>query len=115
MKELKYLTIGEEKMPVNLGLQQSINYCQLRGISISDMSKDFERMGNGQTNGSEFRDLIWSALKDGARKAKIDFELSPEDVSDIIEDLTPEQINEFMGVLTSSMGHSPDNPKKKRW
>ena len=90
-------------MPVSFGMQQSINYCTLRGITITAMQDEINGIATGETDGTHIRDLIWSALKDGARKAKKSFELEPEDVADMIEDMSHEEMEAFMQALSGTM------------
>jgi hypothetical protein len=114
MKKAKYISFAGEQMPVNFGMQQSINYCQIRDITIGEMSADFDAMSKGKTDGSELRDLIWSALKDGARKEKKPFDLTPEDVSDIIEEMSAAEIETFTAALMDTMPKMDASVKKKQ-
>ena len=97
------MIIGGKERPIKIGLNQSIIYCELRGISITKMNDDFVKLANGSGTGAEVRDLIWSALKDGARKAKEPFEVDNFEVGDWLEEMEPEQMATFMNDLASSM------------
>ena len=106
MANTKTINIGGEDRPIKFGINQSILYCELRDISITEMSKDMEKFING--SGAELRDFMWSALKDGARKEKIDFDYTPEDIGDWMEDMSEEEMEKFFA------GMIEDNPPSKK-
>jgi len=101
--EVKFIKIGEGEYPLKWGLNQTINYCNLRHCTINDYNEDIQSLAKGLTTGSELRDLIWSALKDGFRKAKKEFNLSPEDVGDLIENLNSKEINNLISSMIDEM------------
>lgn len=103
------MKIGGKERPIKIGLNQSIEYCELRGISITQMNDDLARLANG--SGSEMRDYLWSALKDGARVSKTDFSHSNLDVGDWLEDVSQEELSKFIGDITGSM---PKGTGKKK-
>lgn len=95
------MNIGGKDRPIKIGVNQSILYCELRGISISEMNNDLTKLAYG--SGSQMRDYIWSALKDGARVAKIEFLQSNLDVGDWLEDIEQDELTNFIDELTGSM------------
>ena len=107
------MKIAGKEYPIKLGLNQSIEYCELRGITINQMNDDFTRMANGEGTGSEIRDLLWSVLKDGARVAGTKFTMSNYDVGDLIEAMSTDEMTEFMEELAGSMPKKQPNAKKK--
>ena len=108
------MNIGGLDRPIKMGLNQSIAYCELRGISITQMNKEFKRFTDGMHSGSEVRDLIWSALKDGARKAKVEFPYDNLDVGDWIEDIKPEAVIEFINKLSTTLPKADGRPNSKK-
>ena len=108
------MNIGGKERPVKIGFNQSVLYCELRGVSISAMNEDYQKMAQGQGNGSEVRDLIWSALKDGARVAKEEFEYSNLDVGDWMEEIEPGQVTEFINELSANLPTRKDKTKSKK-
>ena len=105
------MNIGGKERELKIGLNQSILYCDLRGISISEMNSDLGKLATG--TGAELRDLIWSALKDGARKSKTEFPYTNYDVGDWIEELKDEELTKFLADLVGSMPKSNGKVKKK--
>ncbi|RLF66357.1 MAG: hypothetical protein DRN30_02290 [Thermoplasmata archaeon] len=106
------MNIGGKEREIKIGLNQSILYCELRGISITDMNSDLAKLSNG--TGAELRDLIWSALKDGARVSGEEFNHTTYDVGDWIEELDPESLGTFINSLVESMPKMrPAKSKKK--
>jgi len=97
------MKVGGKERKVKFGLNQSILYCELRKINITKMNEEYNSLSTGDFNGSEFRDLLWSALKDGARINKEAFEDDNLTVGDWLEELTSEDIVSLMGELTGSM------------
>ena len=112
MKEIKKITIGGEEFPIKFGLNQTIVYCELRNISVNDYQKQISNIQNG--TGGELRDLIWSALKDGARYAKTKFDYTPYDVGDWIEELTEEELVEIINSMTDTLPSPKVEAVKKK-
>ena len=102
------MKIGNKEYPTKFGINQSILYCEQRNVSISKMQEEFDAFAKGTHNGGELRDLIWSALKDGARVAKVDFPFSNTDVGDWMEDI---DAGEIQNMLEDMLG---DLPKAKK-
>lgn len=108
------MNIGGEERPLKFGVQQSINYSQLRNQSVSKQYDDLLNIGTD--DGSIVRDLIWSALKDGARKEKLEFDYEPEDIADWMDELTADEVTKFVEALTESLKTSVElkSAKKKQ-
>ena len=102
------MNIGKENRPVKFGINQSIIFCKLRGITISKMSDVIDNIVKNEVDGSEVRDFLYSALKDGARKEKQTFDFTPEDVGDWMEDVDLEELESFF------LGFIDSQPKTKR-
>jgi len=94
---------------ISFGVMQTIKYCKLRNITITEMNEEFAKYETGNTDGSEFVDLLWSALSDGARRDKKKFLFTNEDVGDFIDDIEPGEIEKFMATLIKTL---PENKKK---
>ena len=112
------MKIGNEERPVAFGMNAYILYCELRECSITDMSEDFKRIGEGKGTGSEIRDVLWASLKDGARKAGQNFGFSNYDVGDWMDDLDQKELAKFFTNLADSMAEripaeKDPAPKKK--
>jgi len=100
------MKIGNKDRKLKFGMNQSILYCEIRDISLTQMNKELTKITDG--TGSELRDLIWSALKDGARVSKEKFEYSNFDVGDWLEELDSKEIESALNMLIESM------PSKKK-
>ena len=103
MKGFIKINIGGEERPLKFGLQQSISYCEMRNVSINEMQDELGKLVDGKGTGAEIRDLLYSALKDGARVDKKPFDFTPEDVADWIEEINPEELKKAFSVMGSSM------------
>lgn len=114
MKNITKISIGGEERPIKFGMNQSILYCEERGITLEEMSKELS--GLGKDSGATLRDLFWSALKDGARVEKQPFDYSTGDVADWLEDLTEADYEQFFKALAESTTKkkSETAPKPRR-
>lgn len=107
------MIIGGEDRPLKFGVNQSILYCELRNVPINQMDKDIQNFAVGNTSGAEIRDMLWSALKDGARKAGNAFDFTPEDVGDWMEEVNEENFKEFFTEMRNSSPKGTKSSKKK--
>lgn len=103
------MKIGGKEHKLKFGLNQSILYCELRKISVNQMNEEFASFADGTYNGSEIRDLLWSALKDGARVAKKPFNKTNYDIGDLMENMSEAEMSSFLLEMADSM----PKPKKK--
>ena len=94
--------LGEDR-PINFGMNCWIEYCELRSVSVTEMGEDLQRIGDGGGSGREIRDLLWAALKDGARKAKQPFEFDNFDIGDGMDELSQDELGKFFVEMTESM------------
>lgn len=72
---------------------------------------DLQKIGDEMTV-DETITLIWSGLKQGARKLKAQFELTPDDVADMMDD-NPDLITIAMEEFSASMATGVDAPNAK--
>lgn len=112
---MKKLNIGNKERPIKLGLNQSILYCELRGVTITEMNEDFQKIASGTGTGAEVRDLVYSALKDGCRAAKIESDFDNMDVGDWLEVLDAKELTKFFESMAGAMpkGEADSSDKKK--
>ncbi len=106
------MKLGGKSYTTSWGMNQSIEYCELRGISITQMNKDLAKIATD--SGAVLRDLIWSSLKDGARKDKVELELTNFDIGDLLEDIKPGEIENFMAGMTATMPKVREKDTKKK-
>ncbi len=97
---------------VNFGLNQSILYCELRDIDITQMNDELSNLAGG--SGSAMRDLIWSALKDGARKAGTAFPHDNMWVGDMLQELDEGAMTSFVEDMVATLPKPEKNPSKKK-
>lgn len=107
------MIIGGEDRPIKVGVNQTIIYCELRGVPINQIDKDVQKIAKGESSGAEIRDLLYSALKDGARAAKLDFPYTPEDIGDWMDSISSEDMQGFMGELIGAAPKGKKESKKK--
>ena len=96
--------IGGKERPLKFGTNQTILFCELREMPVKDYFPLLvDKFADGKGDGSELRDLIWSALKDGARYVNEKFINPKEDVGDWIDHLQPETVKQIMTAFTDSL------------
>jgi hypothetical protein len=110
MKGYSIQTINGKKFPMKWGLNQSMFYCELKGISIDKMNKEFSNLGNDI---SILRDLLWSAFKDGARVDGSDFTLTNFDIADLMEDMEGDELTVLIASMTETLPKARPSTKKK--
>lgn len=108
------MKIGKKDRKLKFGLNQSILYCNALGVDISDMDDTFNNMANGKGSGSELRALIWSALKDGARVEKSEFNYSLEDVGDWLDDIEADEVANAIKELSATLAKGGGKASKKK-
>ena len=102
-------SIGGKEMPMKWGLNQSMFYCELRGVSIDVMNEQLKTISSDM---SVLRDVLWSAFKDGARIAKQEFELTNYDIADLMEVMTEDEMNALVDKMVETLP-KPNLSKKK--
>ena len=100
-KEVKKVKLAGKEFPIAWGFNQVIEYCDLKNITVDQYNTDMENILTGSI--SNMRDLIWSALKDGARKAKQEFTLDVYDVGDLLEDAKEGEIADVMNSISDTV------------
>lgn len=83
--------------PCNYGMAALSEFLDAEGLKLSDLST----FGQDMALSTALR-LVYIGLKDGARKAKKEFNLSFEDVCDLVDD-DQELITRCMEVFVKSM------------
>ncbi len=116
-----HIEIAGDTYPVKFGTAQARDYCQLLNCEIKDFNAlfDVDKQGKNkflrlETNGEEMIALVFSALKQGARVEKKDFDLSLDDVADLIDYMNRETTSweAFFKILTDGVVMEA-NPKQK--
>jgi len=107
------VVIGGKKRPVKFGTNQTIIFCQHRGITLKDYADLFsaDKIKDMAVDGSETRDLLWSGLADGARYKNQKFEATPETIGDWIDDADENIMVEAFSAMLSRV--TDNNTKKK--
>lgn len=109
------VVIGGKKRPVKFGMNQTIIFNQHRGITLKDYAELFtaDKLKSMNIDGSEMRDLLWSALADGARYKNQKFDATPETVGDWIDEASEGVVREAFSAMISRIEDDTDEGKKK--
>jgi hypothetical protein len=110
---LNYIEIGGEKRPIKFGTNQTAIYCQTRGCTLSQYLKEmnFDRIVKNEIDGSEIRDLIYSALVAGCYSAKLPDAFTKTDVGDWIDDMDQAELSRVFTIMTAQ--NSPNGQSAK--
>lgn len=87
LRAFGHITIAGQEYPVKFGINQTAIFCELQNCDLEKYAEIFSAEGfkNLKLASPEFINLVYSALKDGARVVKKPFDIKPEDVCDIID------------------------------
>lgn len=104
--DTQLIKVGEKTYPVKYGFNALRMFCNESGIELQDLEKIASSMKIDHAI-----NLVWAGMKDGARVEKQDFDLTPEDIADLMdEDNT--LINQCMELFVASF-IKPNSGKKK--
>jgi hypothetical protein len=108
------MKINGKEMPTKWGINQCELFCELRGISLKqyyELLADFE---TGNYTFGAIRDLIYTALKDGARQAGEQFTATNLDVGDWMDTDPAKYIAEALTELVETLPKPTDNGTAKK-
>ena len=103
------MNIGNKDRPIKFGINQTDLFCELRGITLKDYYELLAKFETGEYMFGDIRDLVWSALKDGARQAKTEFTLDRFDVGDMMDENPTEIIAQTLTELVGTLPKATDN------
>lgn len=116
---LNYINIGGQKRPIKFGTNQSAIYCQTRGCTLAQYLNDMnnERMTKMELDGSEIRDLLFSALCAGCSSAKVAVDFDKMDVGDWMDEMDQAELTKAFSIMTAQnspngQGAKPNTAKK---
>jgi|TARA_R100000655_G_scaffold102994_1_gene149121 hypothetical protein len=104
-KELNKLAIGGQMRPVHFGFATLSEWCDMSNMTLNDIGT----MGNNMPLSTAIS-MVFCALKHGARKGKVEFKYTTDDIADWLDD-DQEALVEIMDLFAKSM--SKTNEKKK--
>ena len=94
--------------PVKYGFAALRAFTDVTGTTLQELSK----LGDSMTT-TQALALVWAGLKDGARVMKKDFDLSIDDVADLIDE-DQEAMNKVLAVFQDSLAQPSKNKTKKK-
>ena len=108
------MNIGGIERPIKFGINQTDMFCELRGIKLKDYYALLAGFETGNYMYGDIRDLVWSALKDGARQQGEEFDLSKYDVGDLMDADPAKYIAETLEALVGSLPKPTQNGSTKK-
>ena len=108
------MQIGGKERPLKFGINQTDLFCEVRGIKLKDYYTLLATFETGEYMYGDIRDLVWSALKDGARQAGEEFELDRMQVGDLMDEDPAKYISETLEALMGSLPKPTENGSAKK-
>jgi hypothetical protein len=105
---IKEINIGGQQRPVRFGFNALAEFCKLTGVKIGNI----DALGSNMDFG-HIRALVYCGLKDGARKAGVNFNATVEDVGDWMDE-SKEAIAEAFDEFIASQAPAPTEEKKSQ-
>ena len=107
------MKIGNKERPIKWGINQTDLFCVKRGIGLSDYYKQFTENAHLASFGV-IRDLLWSALKDGARQADEEFPFDNLTIGDWMDEDPLRFMQETMDGLNEGNPKPQENGEAKK-
>lgn len=108
------MNIGGEERPINFGINQTDLFCDIHNLTLGQYFDLLSKFESGDYKYSHMRDILWSALKDGARKGKVEFEFDKYDVGDWMDEDPAEYIKQALMLLVDSLPKQNEGATKKK-
>jgi hypothetical protein len=108
------MEIGGKERPLKFGINQTDLFCELRGIDLQQYYSLLAGFESGNYTFGVIRDLIWSALKDGARQTGEPLEADQFTVGDWMDEDPARYISEALTHLVESMPKASENGSAKK-
>jgi hypothetical protein len=109
---MKTVETAAGPMPVHFGWAALAEWTQNTGLTLNELNEIGEKL---TVTDAIF--LVYAGLRHGARKEKVDFHLTIEDVADLMDE-TPTLMSEAMEEFSRSMSPNAKGPsptaRKKR-
>jgi hypothetical protein len=103
----KPIFIDGKDYPVKYGFAALRIFSEATGTTLNDLAKLGDNISITQALA-----LVWAGLKDGARAMGTDFELSIDDVADLLDN-DQEAMEKVLGVFQDSLA-KPEKGKRKK-
>jgi hypothetical protein len=97
MKELKKIAIGGNMRPVHYGFATLSDWCDACGLTMADLAK----LGDNMPISTAIN-MVYCGLKHGARKSKLEFNITFDDVADWL-DTDQQALTDAMQIFSDSM------------
>ena len=108
------MDIGGKDRPIKFGINQTDMFCEMRGIKLKDYYALLAKFETGEYMFGDIRDLVWSALKDGARQAGEPMEEDRFTVGDWMDEDPAKYIAQTLEALVGSLPKPTANGGAKK-
>lgn len=100
------IKVGEKVFPVKYGFNALRLFCNASGIGLQEIESIAENISIDHAI-----NLVWAGMKDGARAEKKEFNLTAEDVADLM-DVDYSVVKQCMDLFVSSFVKPSTDEKK---
>ena len=106
--DYKFVTIGKKELPIKFGFGALAKYSKITNTTLQDLDKlGIDMTLDGALN------LIYCGIEDGHRAAKQEFELTIDDLADLIDN-DFDCIGKAMEILAEQMGGNTEKKQKAK-
>tara|TARA_R110000822_G_scaffold103133_5_gene229661 strand:- start:1972 stop:2295 length:324 start_codon:yes stop_codon:yes gene_type:complete len=103
----KVVIINKKDYPVKYGFAALRAFTDATGVTLGQLGTLGESM-----NITQALALVWAGLKDGARVTKTNFDLTIDDVADLLDE-DGKAMDKVLAVFTESLAGASKGTKKK--
>ena len=98
--DYEIVKLGKKDLPMYFGFNALRKYCRMSGVTLNELAN----FGNTMTL-DDAVNLIFCGIQEGHRRAKVDFELTTDEVADLL-DGDSEGLTKAMELFGEHMGNS---------
>jgi len=113
LKKTIYIGLAGKKHPINIDVNASALYCDLRDCGLFDYYKDVMKMVQVGANPGIVRDMIYTAIENGYRKEKKEMPEGFDNffVGENMDEMTKEDTVLFVNELVESLPKPKEEDK----
>lgn len=115
LKETIYVELEGVKHPINLGVNSSALYCDLRDCGLFDYYRDIIKLIDVGANPGIIRDVLYTAIVDGYRveKKRVPEGFTNFTVGDTMDTMPKNDLLKFVDALTKSLPKPEESEEAK--
>jgi hypothetical protein len=105
---IDYIKIGDKEYPVKFGLNALALFCDEVGLKLGELDKI-----GAQSSLMDILRLAYWGMKDGARSEGKPFDLTVENIADLLDDNPSGHVVRIVNIFKKQFTGNPQKPAKK--